>query len=352
MFRSTSLGTSRVKSPEVAGHFGTAEEATEKGRKGFLQGLKPVGYTDFTPGLKPRPPKEKTISASCKSGLSREPGMRLLLTIRQCKGAASLRPIAAILLVFLFLPFAGSASAQSLRIAAASDLQFALADLAEQYGKQSGAKLAITYGSSGNFFAQIQNGAPFDLFFSADIAYPQKLIAAGSADADSFVIYAYGHLVIWLSPDSPIDLTPAGFRTLLDPRIQKIAIANPEHAPYGRAAIIALRDAGIYDQVKSKLILGENISQAAQFVQSGGAQAGILAMSLTFAPAMKSGRYWEIPRDLYPPLEQAVVLLKSSPNKPAARAFLAYLQSDSARATLARYGFTLPVTSELREAKP
>jgi molybdate transport system substrate-binding protein len=278
--------------------------------------------------------------------------MNNLLTIRQCRGAALLRPISAILLGFLFLPCARNAHAQSLRIAAASDLQFALADLAEQYEKQSGAKLAITYGSSGNFFAQIQSGAPFDLFFSADISYPRKLIAAGSADADSFVIYAYGHLVIWLSPDSPIDLTPAGFRTLLDPRIQKIAIANPEHAPYGRAAVAALQKAGLYERLKSKLVYGENISQAAQFVQSGGAQAGILAMSLTFAPAMKSGKYWEIPRDLYPPLEQAVVLLKSSSNKPAARTFLAFLHTESARDTLARYGFTLPSISESREARP
>jgi len=278
--------------------------------------------------------------------------MRLFLTIRQGRSAALLRPIPAILLGLLFFLGAGNAHAQSLRIAAASDLQFALADLAAQYEKQSGAKLAITYGSSGNFFAQIQNGAPFDLFFSADIAYPQKLIDAGFAEPDSFVIYAYGHLVIWLPPDSPIDLTPTGFRTLLDPRIQKIAIANPEHAPYGRAAVAALQKAGLYEQLKSKLVYGENISQAAQFVLSGSAQAGILALSLATAPAMKSGKYWEIPRDLYPPLEQAVVLLKSSPNKPAARAFLAFLQTESARAALARYGFTLPAASELRGVRP
>jgi molybdate transport system substrate-binding protein len=256
-----------------------------------------------------------------------------------------LRPIAAILLGLLFFLGARNAHAQSLRIAAASDLQFALADLAMQYEKQSGEKLAITYGSSGNFFAQIQNGAPFDLFFSADVAYPQKLIAAGSADADSLVIYAYGHLVIWLSPDSPIDLTPAGFRTLLDPRIQKIAIANPEHAPYGRAAIIALRDAGIYDQVKSKLILGENISQAAQFVLSGSAQAGILALSLATASPMKSGKRWDICTDLTCGIAQAAVVLRSSPNKQTATDFLKFLKSAPARSTLQRFGFTLPPLS-------
>jgi molybdate transport system substrate-binding protein len=246
----------------------------------------------------------------------------------------------------------GSAHAQSPRVAAASDLQFALADLAAQYEKQSGAKLAITYGSSGNFFAQIRNGAPFDLFFSADIAYPQKLIDGGFAEPDSRYIYAFGRIVLWLPPESPLDPARFQWSTLLDARIQKIAVANPEHAPYGRAAVAALQKAGLYQQLQSKLVYGENISQAAQFAQSGSAQAGILAMSLTFAPAMKSGKTWEIPHDLYPPLEQAVVLLKSSPNKAAARAFLAFLQTESARATLARYGFTLPASSESREAKP
>jgi molybdate transport system substrate-binding protein len=273
-------------------------------------------------------------------------------TIRQCKGAALLRPISASLLALLFFLGAGSVQAQSLRIAAASDLQFALADLAVQYEKQSGAKLAITYGSSGNFFAQIQNGAPFDLFFSADIAYPQKLIDTGFAESDSRYTYAFGRIVLWLPPDSPFNPGQLQWNTLLDARIQKIAIANPDHAPYGRAAVAALLKAGFYERVKSKLVYGENISQAAQFVQSGGAQAGILAMSLTLAPAMKSGKTWEIPRALYPPLEQAVVLLKSSSNKPAARAFLAFLQSESARATLARYGFSLPAVSGLREARP
>jgi molybdate transport system substrate-binding protein len=278
--------------------------------------------------------------------------MKNLLTNRQCRGAALLRPIAALLLALLFFLGARNAHAQSLRIAAASDLQFAFADLAARYEKQTGAKLAITYGSSGNFFAQIQNGAPFDLFFSADIAYPRKLIDAGFAESDSRYTYAFGRIVLWLPPKSPLIPANLQWNTLLDARIQRIAIANPEHAPYGRAAVAALQKAGLYERLKSKLVYGENISQAAQFVLSGSAQAGILALSLATAPAMKSGKYWEIPRDLYPPLEQAVVLLKSSSNKPAARAFLAFLQTESARATLARYGFTLPTASELREARP
>ncbi len=277
--------------------------------------------------------------------------MRYLPTIRECRGAALLRPIWALLLVSLFFLSAPNLHAQSLRIAAASDLQFALTDLASQYEKQSGVKLSITYGSSGNFFAQILNGAPFDLFFSADVSYPQKLIDVGLAEPDSRYTYAFGRIILWMPSDSPLNPAQLQWNTLLDARIQKIATANPEHAPYGRAAVAALQKAGFYEQVKSKLVYGENISQAAQFVQSGSAQAGILAISLTITPAMKSGKTWEIPRELYPPLEQAVVLLKSSPNKSAARAFLAFLRTEPARATLARYGFTLPAT-ESREAKP
>jgi molybdate transport system substrate-binding protein len=240
--------------------------------------------------------------------------------------------------------------AQTVRIAAASDLQFALPDLAAQYEKQSGVKLAITYGSSGNFVAQIQNGAPFDLFFSADVSYPHQLVVAQLADASSLQIYAVGHLVLWLPPDSPLDPS-AGLKILQDPRIQKIAIANPDHAPYGRAAIAVLRDAGLYDQLKPKLVFGENIAQAAQFVQTGNAQAGLLAHSLTFSPAMKSGKFWTIPVDNYPSVEQAAVLITASPNKEAAISFLAFLKTPAARTILERYGFFLPPPAEATKHK-
>lgn len=234
--------------------------------------------------------------------------------------------------------------AQTFRIAAASDLQFVFPDLASQYEKQSGTKLAITYGSSGDLSAQIQNGAPFDLFFSADVAYPHQLVTAHLANPDSLQVYAVGRLVLWLSPDSPLDPS-AGLKILLDPRVQKIAIANPDHAPYGRAAIAALKSAKLYDPLKPKLVFGENISQAAQFVQSGSAQAGLLAFSLAVSPALKSGKRWEIPANQYPPVEQAVILLSASANKAAAQAFLDYLKSPSARATFEKYGFFLPPPS-------
>jgi molybdate transport system substrate-binding protein len=256
---------------------------------------------------------------------------------RPCSGRLLRR---ALFLIPFFLPF--STHAQTLRVAAAADLQYVLTDLSAQYEKQTGAKLSISYGSSGNFFAQIQNGAPFDLFLSADINYPKKLIAAGLAVSDSLQIYAAGRLALWLPPDSPLDPAAAGLKTLLDPRIQKIAIANPEHAPYGRAAVAALQNAGLYDQLKPKLVFGENISQAAQFVQSGSAQAGLIALSLALSPAMQSGKRWDIPADSYPPFEQAVVLLKSSPNKQPAASFLAFLKSAQARDIFERYGFRVP----------
>jgi len=237
-----------------------------------------------------------------------------------------------------------SLRAQPLRIAAASDLQFVFPELAAQYEKQSGTKLAVTYGSSGNFLAQIQSGAPFDLFFSADVSYPHQLIASHLADPDSLQVYAVGRLVLWVPPDSPLDPS-AGLKLLLDPRVQKIAIANPDHAPYGRAAIAALKSAGLYDLLKSKLVFGENISQAAQFVQFGGAQAGLLALSLAVSPTLKSGKRWEILANQYPPVEQAVILMGASRNKVAAQAFLDYLKSPAARATFERYGFFLPPRS-------
>jgi molybdate transport system substrate-binding protein len=248
----------------------------------------------------------------------------------------------ALALLLLQAHIATAAQPREIRIAAAADLKFAMGDLAAQYEKQTGSKLAVTYGSSGNFFSQIQNGAPFDLFFSADIDYPRKLEAAGLAEPDTIYKYAVGRIVIWAPADSPLDVTALEWKALLDPSVQKIAIANPRHAPYGKAAIAALRKAGIYDQVTAKLVYGENISQAAQFAQSGNAQAGIVAESLAVSPAMKTGKRWEIPADMYPPIEQAVVMLKNAKDKPAAIAVLDFVRSPAGRATLAKYGFAFP----------
>src|SRR3989440_8913100 len=178
------------------------------------------------------------------------------------------------------------AQGNEIHIAAAADLKFAMGELSEQFEKQTGTKVNVTYGSSGNFFSQIQNGAPFDLFFSADIEYPKRLEAGGLADARTLYEYAIGRLVIWTPADAKVDVTKEGWKSLLDASVEKIAIANPEHAPYGRAAVAALQKAGIYEQVKPKLVYGENISQAAQFVQSGNAQADIVLPSPGGSPSL------------------------------------------------------------------
>jgi molybdate transport system substrate-binding protein len=228
---------------------------------------------------------------------------------------------------------------KEIRIAAAADLKFAMAELAEKFEKQTRTKVNVTYGSSGNFFSQLQNGAPFDLFFSADIEYPKKLETAGLAEPGTLYEYAVGRIVIWTSADTQVDVAKQGWKTLLDARVEKIAIANPKHAPYGRAAVAALQKAGIYETVKLKLVYGENISQAAQFVQSGNAEAGIVAMSLAVSPAMRDGKRWEIPAEMHPAIEQGAIVLKDAQNKEAARAFLEFVKSTAGRAILAEYGF-------------
>ena len=234
------------------------------------------------------------------------------------------------------------ANAGELKVAAASDLTFAFKDVGARFKNQTGNSLKLTYGSSGNFFSQIQNGAPFDLFFSADVSYPQKLEAAGLTEPGTIYDYATGKLVIWVPNASKLDLS-RGLSVLLDPGIRKIAVANPQHAPYGAAAVAALHHAGIYDQVKDKFVLGENISQTAQFVQSGNADVGLLALSLALAPAMKtSGRYVEVPASDYPPLIQAGVILKSSRNKELANQFLKFLKEPGTVALMEQYGFAVP----------
>jgi molybdate transport system substrate-binding protein len=237
-----------------------------------------------------------------------------------------------------FLLSAPAIRAQVIGVAAASDLQFAMDDLASRYQKQTGQQVSVTYGSSGNFYAQIQAGAPFDVFFSADIPYAGNLIDAHLAEPNSLVIYARGQIVRWAPGDAHLNLSQNGFAGLHDSRVQKIAVANPDHAPYGRAAVAALQHAGLYGELKSKLVYGENISQAALFAQSGGAQVGILALSLAQSRNMKSGARWLIPSEL----DQPAVLLNSSANKAGVRAFLEFVKSEDGREVLSQHGFMLP----------
>src|SRR5579859_7465827 len=180
----------------------------------------------------------------------------------------------AVVLAFVFaVPFG---KAQEITLAAAADLQFAFPDVAARFQKDTGKSVKLIFGSSGNFFTQIQNGAPFDVFFSADIDYPRKLEAAGLAEPGTLYSYATGKIVLWVPNQSKLDLGK-GLRVLLDPSIGKISLANPEHAPYGRAAVAAMKHENIYDKISGKFVLGENISQAASFVAAGSADIGIVA---------------------------------------------------------------------------
>jgi molybdate transport system substrate-binding protein len=229
--------------------------------------------------------------------------------------------------------------AQEITVAAAADLQFAMQDVAARFQKETGKTVKLTYGSSGNFFQQIQNGAPFDVFFSANLDYAKKLDAAGLTEPGSYYPYAKGKIVIWVRNDSKLDLS-SGMQALLDPSIKKIAVANPEHAPYGQAAVAAMQNDKIYEKVKDKFVLGENISQTASFVVSGGADVGIVALALALSPNMKDkGRYVEVPAGEYPPIEQACVILASSKNKETARQFLAFIKTPAIGDLLRSYGF-------------
>ena len=199
--------------------------------------------------------------------------------------------------------------------------------------------MQATFGSSGNFFAQIQNGAPFDVYLSADIDYPRRLLDSGFGEPGTLTRYATGRLVLWTRRDSGLDVT-RGLALLKDPAVKRIAIANPEHAPYGRAAVAALRQLNLYDAVRARFVLGENISQAAQFAQSGNADVGIIALSLALAPTMKAaGTHAEVPATLHPPIEQGALVLKSARNKDAAKRFLAFLQRPDIVAQLHAAGF-------------
>ena len=243
------------------------------------------------------------------------------------------------------LPQVSPKSCGVVTVAAASDLTYAMNEIAANFQKETGCAIRLSLGSSGNFLTQIENGAPFDVFFSADIVYPKKLESEGLAAPGSTYLYAVGKIVLWTRDDSHLD-AKREFAVLQDPGVKKIAIANPEHAPYGRAAEQSLRKMGIYDAVKDRLVLGENISQAAQFVESGNAQVGILALSLARSPGMKEkGQYWIIPENLHAPIEQGAVVLRAAANPQGARKFLDYIKRPATAALLERYGFMLPAKS-------
>jgi molybdate transport system substrate-binding protein len=229
------------------------------------------------------------------------------------------------------------------RVAAAADLKFAMDEILKDFRRvRPDVDVRVTYGSSGNLFAQLANGAPFDMFFSADIDYVQRLRSQNLLVPDSAFVYAVGRLVLWVRRSSPLDLG-RGLAVLRDGSVRKVAIANPAHAPYGRAAEAAMKSMKIYDEVRSKLVFGENVAQAAQFVQGGAADAGIIALSLAFSPAlMNAGRFWELPLTTYPRMEQGGAILKRARDSETARALSTFVLGTEGRAALEKFGFVLP----------
>lgn len=232
------------------------------------------------------------------------------------------------------------AHAEKITVAAAADLKFAMDEIAAAFKKANASdEVEIVYGSSGKFHTQIQQGAPYDLFFSADIAFPRELAKSGLA-ASEVKPYALGRIVLW---SASMDASKMTLESLLDANISRIAIANPKHAPYGKRAEEALRASGLWEKVETKLVYGENIANTAQFVQTGNAQVGIIALSLAVNPELADkGGYWLIPDKLHQPLEQGYVTTKRAEGNALAKRFADYMGNPSARAVMTKYGFVLP----------
>jgi len=244
----------------------------------------------------------------------------------------------AVLSVSLFPALAHAAPASQMTIAAAADLHEAMDQVVAAYRRDHPAtSINVVYGSSGTLTTQIEQGAPFDLFFSADSDYPRQLIAHGDAGGQASP-YAVGHLVLW---SASLDMHGVTVADLVQPRFGRIAIANPEHAPYGKRAEQALRRAGVWDAVQPRLVYGENIAQTAQFASSGNAQVGIIALSLALRPEMK-GSYAPVPDSAFDPLVQSFVLTRHGGDNDLARDFARYVQTSPARAILAHFGFSPP----------
>ncbi len=234
----------------------------------------------------------------------------------------------------------------TLRIAAASDLKFALEEILDDFRRSyPEIEVQTTLGSSGSLFAQLTHGAPFDMFLSADSDYPNKLVETGNAIRETEFRYARGYVVLWVKRESPLDLEAGGIRVLEDSRVRKIALANPMHAPYGRAARAALQHYGLFESLEPKLVFGENVAQAAQFVDTSAADAGLIALSVALSPTLRDrGRYWVVPDDAYPQLVQSGVVMTTSTHRQECRWLREHLVGETGQRILARYGYS-PVES-------
>jgi molybdate transport system substrate-binding protein len=231
--------------------------------------------------------------------------------------------------------------AQDLKVAAAADLQPVLPALIHQFEQQSHQKVDASYASSATLATQILNGGPFGLFLSADLSFPQKVVAAGLADTAAPIPYARGTLVLWARNDSPVQ--PLSLDSLRSPSLRTLAVANAEHAPYGRAAKAALEKLGLTDALNSKLVVAENIAQTAQYADSGNADAGLISLTSALTPRLSAdGKYVIMPEDSYPPLLQGAVVLKQGPGKAEAHQFLDFLLSPPVRKQLSERGLKGP----------
>ena len=253
------------------------------------------------------------------------------------------------LMAVLMMSLSSAAFAEKINIAAASDLKFAMDEIVTQFKNNNPANdVNVIYGSSGKMFTQIQQDAPYDLYFSADISYPEKLAAEGFA-AGPATPYAFGRIVLW-SPKTELDTSKLTLEDLTRADITRIAIANPKHAPYGKRAEEALRSKNLWNKVEAKLVYGENIAQTAQFVQTGNAQVGIIALSLALSAELtKQGSYWLIPDTLHSPLKQGFVITKRAENNPLAKKFSEYISSTAAKKIMMKYGFILPIDNKANE---
>jgi len=249
---------------------------------------------------------------------------------------------AALLPLLVLAPLGAQAP---LRVAAAADLEPLLPPILSQFERATGIHAEATYQSSATLTAQIENGAPFDVFLSADLSFPKRLIeaglagAAGPGDSAAPITYARGTLVLWERKDS--HLLPPSLDVLRSPALNRLAIANPERAPYGRAAVAALKSMKLYDRLKPRLVTAENIAQAAQFVDSANADAGLISLTSALTPTLfADGSYFVMPRDLYPPIEQGAVIISKTGQRAAARKLLDFLLSPAVQAELAKSGLT------------
>jgi len=228
-------------------------------------------------------------------------------------------------------------SQNQITVAAAADLYNAFTELAKLFEQKTGSRVQLSFGSTGQLFRQIEHGAPFDLFAAASVDFIDRLEAQGLIIPETKRLYAQGRITLWQRKDSQFVATK--LEDLLNPKIKRIAIANPEHAPYGQAAQQALQSVEIWDKVQSKIIYGENIRQTLQFAETGNADVAIVALSISDSPG---GRFTLIDADLHSPINQALAVLKATKNESLARQFAEFINSQEGRAVMKRYGFVLP----------